>query len=235
MLLIILWRFFYKFVLTSGVFDQKIILLGSGDIGEQIVKEINKRKDCGYKVSTVIMESHDANFSSYKGIPVIYKEKYEGLCQTATEMGIKKIIISLKEKRGAFPTRELLNCRTDGIEILEGNSFYEMLTGKLIVSQINPAWLIFSEGFKKSFARRFFKRVVDLILSFSMLMLLLPVFLITAVLIKLDPKGKVFFSQERVGENNKNYLVSQISFNGCKCRRRAALSGQRMMTRVLHA
>ncbi len=210
MLLIILWRFFYKFVLTSGVFDQKIILLGSGDIGEQIVKEINKRKDCGYKVSTVIMESHGGDLSSYQGVPVIYKEKYEGLCQMAGEMSIKKIVISLKEKRGAFPTRELLNCRTDGIEILEGNSFYEMLTGKLIVGQINPAWLIFSDGFKKSFTRRFFKRVVDLILSFFMLLLLLPVFFITAVLIKLDSKGAVFFSQERVGENNKNYLVHKF-------------------------
>jgi len=156
------------------------------------------------------MDSHDGNLSSYQGVPVIYKEKYEGLCQTAGEMGIKKIVISLKEKRGAFPTRELLNCRTDGIEILEGNSFYEMLTGKFIVSQINPAWLIFSNGFKKSFARRFFKRVADLILSLVMLLLLLPVFFITAVLVKLDSKGTVFFSQERVGENNKNYLVHKF-------------------------
>jgi len=210
MLLIILWRFFYKFILTSGLFDQKIILLGSGQIGEQVVNEIMNRRDCGYKVSSVIMDSHDGNLSSYQGVPVIYKEKYEGLCQTAGEMGIKKIVISLKEKRGAFPTRELLNCRTDGIEILEGNSFYEMLTGKFIVSQINPAWLIFSDGFKKSFARRFFKRVADLILSLVMLLLLLPVFFITAVLVKLDSKGTVFFSQERVGENNKNYLVHKF-------------------------
>ena len=210
MLLIIIWRFFYKFLLTSGMFDQKIILLGSGGIGEQIVNEIIKRRDCGYKVSSVIMESHDGNLSSYHGIPVIYKKKFEGLCQIAKEMDIKKIVLDLKEKRGAFPTGELLNCRIDGIDILEGNSFYEMLTGKLIVGRINPAWLIFSDGFRKSFMRRFLKRIIDVILSFSMLLLLLPVFFITAVLIKLDSKGTVFFSQERVGENGKTYMVHKF-------------------------
>jgi sugar transferase (PEP-CTERM system associated) len=210
MLLIIIWRFFYKFLLTSGMFDQKIILLGSGGIGEQIVNEIIKRRDCGYKVSSVIMESHDGNLSSYQGIPVIYKKKFEGLCQIAKEMDIKKIVVDLKEKRGAFPAGELLNCRIDGIDILEGNSFYEMLTGKLIVGRINPGWLIFSDGFRKSFVRRFLKRVVDVILSFFMLLLLLPVFFIAAVLIKLDSKGTVFFSQERVGENGKTYMVHKF-------------------------
>ena len=210
MLLIIMWRFFYKFVLTSGMFDQKILILGSGGMGEQIVNEIIKRRDCGYKVSYVIMESHDGNLSSYQGIPVIYKKKFEGLCQIAKEMDIKKIVVDLKEKRGAFPTRELLNCRVDGIDILEGNSFYEMLTGKLIVGQIKPGWLIFSDGFRKSFTRRISKRVVDVILSFFMLLLLLPVFFITAVLIKLDSKGAVFFSQERKGENRKTYMVHKF-------------------------
>ncbi len=82
-----------------------------------------------------------------------------------------------------------------------------MLTGKLIVEQINPAWLIFSEGFHKSRIRRFLKRTTDLLLSITLLILLLPVIIITAVIIKIDSTGPVFFSQERVGENRKTYMV----------------------------
>ena len=58
--------------------------------------------------------------------------------------------------------------------------------------------------------RRFLKRIIDVILSFFMLLLLLPVFFITALLIKLDSKGTVFFSQERVGENGKTYMVHKF-------------------------
>jgi hypothetical protein len=73
-----------------------------------------------------------------------------------------------------FPTRQLLSCRVNGIEVIEGTSFYEMLTGKFVVEQINPSWLIFSEGFKKSWLKRVLKRSIDLLLSFIMLVLLAP-------------------------------------------------------------
>ncbi len=49
------------------------------------------------------------------------------LCNVANELGIKKVIVALKDRRGSFPTAELIRCRTAGIEILEGNTFYEML------------------------------------------------------------------------------------------------------------
>ena len=122
-------------------------------------------------------------------------------------MNINKIVVALTDRRGKFPAAELLKCRVNGIEVLEGTSFYEMLTGKLIVEQISPAWLIFSEGFHKSGTRRFLKRSTDLILSLIMLVLLLPVIILTAILIKIDSKGPIFFSQERIGEKRETYKV----------------------------
>jgi sugar transferase (PEP-CTERM system associated) len=118
-------------------------------------------------------------------------------------MGVRKIVVALKERREKFPINELLKCRTDGIEILDGNSFYEMLAGKLVVEQTNPGWLIFSEGFHKSFTRRFTKRFLDILLSLILLIVFLPVMLVLAVLIKLDSRGPVIFSQDRVGQNRK--------------------------------
>ncbi|OQY14102.1 MAG: capsular biosynthesis protein CpsE, partial [Desulfobacteraceae bacterium 4572_187] len=207
MILIVLWRFLYKMVLNHGLFDQNIIILGSDGLGKKITSEIIKREDCGYRVSFVIMENHENDLSSYHGLPVIYKEKFEGLFQMAQKMGIKKIILALKEKRGTFPTRELLNCRIDGIDILEGNSFYETLTGKLPVEQVNPGWLIFSDGFKKSFIKHLLKRFTDIFFSFIMLVIFLPVILTTAILIKIDSKGPVFFLQDRVGQKRKIYRI----------------------------
>lgn len=54
----------------------------------------------------------------------------------------------------------------------------------------------------------FFKRLTDLLLSVLGLILLTPVFLIVSILIKLDnPAGKVIFSQRRVGENGKEFIM----------------------------
>ena len=97
-------------------------------------------------------------------------------------MNIENIVVSFKEKRKLFPVKELLRCRVEGIEVIEGNSFYENLTGKLVVEQINPSWLIFSGGFQKSATRRFLKRSVDLLLSSSVLLILSPLILLIAAI-----------------------------------------------------
>lgn len=52
-----------------------------------------------------------------------------------------------------------------------------------------------------------FKRTMDIVGSTIGIILLSPVFLIVAILIKLDSKGKVLFSQRRVGLNGKEFEI----------------------------
>ena len=142
--------------------------------------------------------------------PIVCKYKCEGLYAMAHTLGIKKVIVGFKERRTIFPTRELLRCRVDGIDVLDGNKFYENLTGKLTVESLNPSGLIFSDGFQKTLLRRFLKRSVDLILSVLMLIVCSPLIIAIAVLIKIDSKGPIFFSQERVGEKGQIYQVHKF-------------------------
>jgi len=208
-ILIVSWRFFYALILSHGIFNQKIILLGSGRLAQNILDEIIKRKDSGYSIAVNVQDSlEDLDFSDQKQqLETICKKDYDGLCELADQLNIKKVVVAIKERRGAFPLTELVKCRVKGIEVIEGTSFYEMLAGKLIVDQINPAWIIFSKGFYKSRTRRFFKRSTDVIISLAMLILFSPLILVTAILIKIDSTGPVLFSQERVGKNKNPYLL----------------------------
>jgi len=209
--LVIFWRFCYTLALRYGLLDQKIILLGWSELGSSIMREIAAKKDCGYTIGAVV-RGKNRELACKEEIPPLYlvREDYDGFCEFAKAMGIKKIVVALQERRGSFPMQELLKCRVDGIEIIEGNTFYEMLTGKLIVSLINPAWLIFSDGFRKSWGHRLFKRTTDLIFSILLLIPCLPIILLVALLIKIDSKGPVIFSQERVGENRKPFMVHKF-------------------------
>lgn len=51
------------------------------------------------------------------------------------------------------------------------------------------------------------KRILDFIISLVAFMVLLPLFLILAILIKMDSKGPVFFKQERLGKDGKVFLI----------------------------
>jgi sugar transferase (PEP-CTERM system associated) len=211
-LFIVSWRIAYTIVLNKGLFNQKIIIVGSGRLAKNIIDEIKLKKDCGYSIEVILSECKYKNSLIGNDIEVqcndtIAQNGYRGLCDIGNNLEIDKIVMAIEEKRGNFPVEELLRCRVGGIEVLEGVAFYEMLTGKLIVEQINPAWLIFSEGFQKSWARRFLKRIVDIVLSSIMLVMLMPLIFLIALMIKLESKGPFIFSQERMGQNRTSYQV----------------------------
>jgi sugar transferase (PEP-CTERM system associated) len=204
----ICWRFGYSLILIRGWFNESIVLLGSGDLIEEIRSEIKNRMDCGYSVLCDFPESkHSSSSKESKDQCQSIGRQYEGLAHVAKSMRVKKVVAAFKEKRQELPTEELLHCRMEGIDVIDGNNFYEMLTGKLLVKQVPPSWLIFSEGFNKSRPRLFLKQFLDIFFSVCLLILFLPLILIVAVLIKLDSKGPVIFSQERLGENRKAYRI----------------------------
>ena len=207
---IIFWRIGYIQMLNKGMFNEKIIILGSSDLAHDIYKEINQTIDCGYTVSIIIPDFIDDRFELSSPKPVIQPKGEKKICALSDEYEISKIVVAFKEKRGNFPLEDLIQCRTAGVDVIEGSSFYEMLTGKVLVRKINPSWLIFSEGFQKSRFKSGLKRLEDIVLSSIMLILLSPLLLLVAVLIKLDSRGPVLFSQDRVGKDKKEYMMHKF-------------------------
>ena len=207
---IIGWRLLYIFIIKKGIFNRHIILLGSSPLAFDILNEIEKEPDCGYSVSVIIPDSEDEVLNINVSKKIVIRKEKKDLCSIAKETGINKVVVALKEQRGQFPTKELIRCRIAGIEVLEGSSFYEMLTGKVLVTQIKPSWLIFSEGFRKSKFTTTVKRLEDIFISLIMLILMSPILLIIGILIKLESKGQVIFFQDRVGQNKNEFQMHKF-------------------------
>jgi len=55
--------------------------------------------------------------------------------------------------------------------------------------------------------KKYIKRIIDFTLSLIAMIILWPVFLLIAVLIKLDSKGPVLFKQKRVGKDKKHFYI----------------------------
>ena len=67
--------------------------------------------------------------------------------------------------------------------------------------------LYLSRNFGMSFGQRFAKRTIDIILSGLALIVFSPIFLITALAIKIEDHGPVFFKQERVTKDGKHFMI----------------------------
>ena len=98
-----------------------------------------------------------------------------------------------------------------GIRVEDATTTYERVTGKILIDDLRPSWLIFSDGFRVSRLTRWMKRAIDLTLS-----------LVLAVLSRprdaadrdrdrcSSPGGPVLYCQERVGENGRTFTLCKF-------------------------
>ncbi len=80
---------------------------------------------------------------------------------------------------------------------------WSKLPPEMQTEEIRPYY----EILKKHKCGRFFKRLFDIVVSFLMLIILFPFFLILALAIKIDSRGPVFYRQERVTRYGKHFRI----------------------------
>ena len=135
----------------------------------------------------------------------------QSLTQTARRLNVDEIIVALTERRsGSMPLRELLDCKLAGVRVFDITTYFERMLGQIRVDFVNAGWLIFGDGFNQGFYRTAIKRVFDILCSLVLTVLAAPIMLITAVAIKLESQGPVFYRQERVGAANKVFKVCKF-------------------------
>ena len=130
------------------------------------------------------------------------------LTSTAQKHRVAEIIVSVENRRGgAFPIKDLLDCKLKGIKVTDATAFFEREACQIRVDSLQPSWLVFGTGFDQSLLRLFGKRTFDIVMSTLLYMVSFPIMVITALLIVLEDRGPVFYQQERVGKNGKSFMV----------------------------
>lgn len=120
---------------------------------------------------------------------------------------IDEIVVAIDDRRGQMPVQSLLECRLNGITITDFLSFHERETGRVNLEGLYPSWLIFSDGRDHRFATVLIKRFFDLAISAVFLAFTSPLILLTAIAIKLDSRGPLFYRQQRVGQGGAPFML----------------------------
>jgi sugar transferase (PEP-CTERM system associated) len=204
-LALLIWRTIFSRWLKVDLPEKRILIIGSGELATKIGAEIYKRIEHGLRLVGFIDDNPDMMGQSIVNPGVI--GGYGDIARIANSEGVDRIIVALPDRRSRLPMSALLGCKLRGITIEEGETFHERMTGKIPLDQLKPSWVVFSEGFKTLKSRKILKRIFDLVFSILLLICFVPIFLITALLIKLDSKGPVIFKQTRVGEHEREFKI----------------------------
>jgi sugar transferase (PEP-CTERM system associated) len=133
------------------------------------------------------------------------------LIDTACDLDVDEIVVALTERRaGSMPLRQLLDCKLLGVKVYDLATHFEKRLGQIRIDFVNAGWLIFGDGFNQDPWRATIKRFSDIFFSLVLIVVSAPIMLATALLIKLESRGPVFYRQERVGQNGTTFMVTKF-------------------------
>lgn len=123
-------------------------------------------------------------------------------------LAVNEIIVAVREQRGGvLSLQSLLECRLNGVQVTDLARFFERVHGRIPIDSLKASWLIYGQGFRQDWLRTIIKRLFDIVVSFSLLVLMLPLALVTATLIALESSGPIIYRQERVGLRGRTFDV----------------------------
>ncbi len=178
-------------------FSERMLVLGTGPVGISLARDILARPELQLKLVGFLDEKGE-NIGKSLVNPGIIGGIAE-VEQVVQKESIDRVVISLMERRGRMPVRELLRLKFAGIRVEDAHSFYERIIGRIILERLSPSWLILSDGFRKSVFLRTSKRALDVIFSLIALTVCLPLFVVVVIAIWLESGTPILFRQERTG------------------------------------
>jgi len=207
--LMISWRVMIHWFLGHPDFGERILIVGSGNLAVEMAREVLNRPDAGYRIVGFV--GTDAELLGKSLINPRVIGMTDDLDEIVKRENIDRIIVAMGERRGQLPTSKLLKLSLAGqVTIEEGASFYERITGRVSLNMLRPSWLIFSGRGRQAKLAEFTRTAVHWLVALIGAILSLPIVLVTAVLIKLESRGPVFYKQERVGKNGRTFVLSKF-------------------------
>jgi sugar transferase (PEP-CTERM system associated) len=184
--------------------QSRILVLGTGPVAKQVSESL-LASDPHARIVGFFPSPNERDHAVPQGQILAATSS---LAAAAARAGVDEVIVALSERRsGSMSLRDLLDCKINGIRVSDISTHFEKRLGQIRLDYVNAGWLIFGEGFNQGFLRTAVKRAFDIVCAAILLVVTLPLMMITMLLIAAESRGPIFYRQQRVGLNGKNFDV----------------------------
>ena len=196
-------RYLFLRLVNTDLIARRVLVLGTGENASDIEALEKSNDSCGLNcVGFLDVEGNAVRVSPSRII------KAPGpLLQFCLKEQVSEIVVAVQERRGMLPSAELMDCKLSGIPIYDFMTFMERETGRCDLNGLRPSWFIFAEGFTGGTIQQGVKRGLDVALSVILLIVTVPVIGATALAIRVESAGPVFYKQKRVGLNGRTFDI----------------------------
>ncbi len=192
-------------LLQAGIGQRNALIIGWNKKARKMADRIAQYPALGYRIVGFITPENEVPEEKHRDLPVL--GRLRDLERLIPRHNIEQAILSL----GRMPHKKVLGIISQledlPVSIKIEPDLYSIVTGQARTQQIYGFPLIEIQPQLLPPWERKTKRLMDVTVSLFSLLIMLPVFILMAILIKIDSLGPVFFSQKRMGKNGKIFKI----------------------------
>ncbi|MCR4274738.1 MAG: sugar transferase [Candidatus Campbellbacteria bacterium] len=178
---------------------QAAILIGSGSEMDELKREVNGNPRYGIFFASTIDLSDIADLDFQKEVVErVYAE------------GITTIVIDTKHENVIQILPKFYNLMFSGVRFIDMHKVYEDIFDRIPLSLVQHSWFLENISATRKFTYEFLKRAMDIVLSIPLLLVSFVLFPFVYLAIRLEDKGPLFISQDRVGRNNHVIRIFKV-------------------------
>ena len=192
----------------AGQACDSVLIVGSGEAAQTVIHQIQSRPELGYRIVGAVNGQVGAVVSVPDGatmtsIPVI--GTVEQLPALIDSQHISEVIIALPEASHVELTRLIGLCQRGRVSIKLYPDLFAYMAGGISVDELGTLPLLSVRDMPMRGWKLTLKRGLDMFGALVGLIMLSPLMLLTAVLIRLESPGPIFFCQERTGLDGRPF------------------------------
>jgi len=204
---IILWRYLYTYLARHPAFKTKVAIIGTSNPQVSLAEKILKEKGLGIELLGFIVYNSLVDKDKISGFPIL--GRMDNLEEIVKKYQIDEVIIEDNYHVDDRMKNILSRCFVEGVRVVDIPEFYGENWHRIPLLWTSKEWLyqkLTKETATVSYGQNL-ERLLDLTLSGIGLLLFSPLFLVIAVAIKVDTKGRVFYRQERLGKGLRSFYI----------------------------
>jgi exopolysaccharide biosynthesis polyprenyl glycosylphosphotransferase len=186
---------------SRGYGEERVIIIGIGPVGQMIQQKIQHSPGMGYTVVGFV--ANGSARTSVMDVPVL--GHLEDLPTIVQEHDVSEVIIGLPDASHQELLSIISLCERGQVGIKIFPDVFQIMATEVNIGHLNGLPLLTVRDVALRGWWFTLKRMVDVVGSVIGLILLSPLMLLTALLIKLESRGPAFYAQERMGLDAKPF------------------------------
>ena len=189
-----------------GINTKSLLVIGGGPRAQQLMKKIASRSEVGYKIIGFLDSSPMFSSSGAGGVP--WLGEFAELSHIIDTRVVDEAAIALPIKSQYSQIKVAIDrLEEQGIAIHLLSDFFPHQLAKVKPTEFQGLPLLSLTSTAPFCWRTEVKRLLDVVISATLLVVGAPVFVLSAIAIKLDSPGPIFFTQERMGYNKRRFTM----------------------------